>query len=404
MTFFYSFASRELLFCVFLVMSSSVAAVDHVATLQSHPQFWYRFPIEVVHGANRGFQLSPDVEARALEWNNSLNLSRLFDTSLLCNTKKVREFLLKEKRHKANQGQLVTLQTSDGFDIFCTYFDRGSNKLLIVGEGFTNEREKVAPFVDMFPDYDIVLFDFRGHGYRPFTLSDSGTWPLSISKYFFGIDTKKTKLGGIEELDVFAVVDGFKKIKNYEQVYGLGVCYSAFIFLKAQACRPDLFDKLILDGCWVSIPLLVEKIKKDPKLICVPQTGGFSDHWLLGNTMVKDFLYKIAKDLMGLPLSDGPSVVNFAHQLQEMPILMIHGKNDLMVVRNEFEELWDALPIKNKTALVTSNPHVRNHIKQKELYKLVCDLFFELDSEHFLTCLQDVHALIEYKIAKIRKI
>ena len=114
-------------------------------------------------------------------------------------------------------------------------------------------------------------------------------------------------------------------------------------------------------------------------------------------------MYFIASDILGLPL-DGPSIQQFTKDLQEIPILLIHGKDDLMVLREEFESIWHALPIKNKTALVTSNPHVRNHIKQKEMYKLVCDLFFELDQDCFISCLRNVQALIDYKIEKIKKL
>lgn len=37
------------------------------------------------------------------------------------------------------------------------------------------------------------------------------------------------------------------------------------------------------------------------------------------------------------------------------------------------------------------NKHVNNHLKQKELYKFICDLFFDLPYNQFEQTLQNIN-------------
>ena len=74
-----------------------------------------------------------------------------------------------------------------------------------------------------------------------------------------------------------------------------------------------------------------------------------------------------------------------------------------MVKREEFEQLWNALSGVEKTAIITSNPHVRNHLKQKELYKMICDLYFQLPQEALITCLQDTRAAVDFFSCKLAR-
>lgn len=367
--------NRVLIFLLFL--ASSFFAQTYAQ------QFTYQFQTEVAHNDQRGRLLSPAITLFAHKQFNHLNSSILFEPSFLKDTQKTREYHLRVQYQKSRQGQLISFQAEDGVTIHATYFNRNSNKLLIVGEGFTNEREVMSPFIDMFPDYDLVLFDFRGQGLD--------TRTFSLSKQCIGVDTKYARLGVVEERDVFAVVDGMKKIKKYTHIYGLGVCYSAFIFLKAAALRQGLFDKLILDGCWVSVPLIIEKFRTDLKLILDPQRGGWKEHWLFGDKTVQDILMWISINIFGFPLNE-ISLLNYLESVKNIPLLFFYGKDDLMVYRNEFESVWNGIKNTSKTAIITSNPHVRNHLKQKELYRLLCELFLNHDHEYFKELIADQKA------------
>lgn len=363
-------------------------AHERISEVSKQQQFNYVFHTEIVHADNLGFELPRSTDFFAKRYYGHLNQSVFFEPSFITDAKKTREYHLRRQYQAGRQGALVEVKAIDGQSVHCTYFNRKSDKLLIIGEGFTNAREVMSPFIDMFPDYDLVLFDFPGQGL------DANQYALSTM--CIGVDSSCTQFGGHEERYVEAVVDHFKKNKTYTQVYGLGVCYSAFIFLKGAAIRHDLFDKLILDGCWVSVPRIVEKLREDFKLICDPQRGGWKNHWFWGSQMAQNGLMWFTKKILGFPVND-TSLVEHLSEVPDIPLLFFHGKDDLMVHRHEFDILWKGLShVQQKTAVITSNPHVRNHLKQKEVYALVSDLFFKMDQRSFIDHLQDTKKTAQF--------
>lgn len=363
-------------------------------------QFSYQYPIEIAHNQSQGFALNPCIEPLAKFLYGYLDHSPLFDTSFVGDPVRVKQYLAKKKHDNKFVGKSFEVYTDDGVTLPCTFFDRGSENLLIVGEGFTNYREFLVPFAAMFEDFDVVLFDFRGHGYNP-------AWAKSLSKMTFDVEGSLVTFGKKEHMDVYAVVDGFKRYKQesgtaYKNVFGLGVCYSALIFLKAAAEWPGLFDKLVLDGCWLSLPLFVQKLTKDLKAICNPQTGGWSDHWFFGTPVTQRMTVWLAKKVWGLQFDHDISVLDFASKIEKTKLLFIHGKDDYMIRKHEFETLWDSLKNVEKTAVLTCNPHVRNHWKQKELYRMICELFFaDQPQEQFVSCLSDHNKCLSFYTKKL---
>jgi pimeloyl-ACP methyl ester carboxylesterase len=395
--------SKIILFCSMSSAVVSGSADSTVSAEKTLSPFSYCHKTELVFQHEPGVELGADIEQFALKKNKYLNHSLYFDTSFIIDTPRVRAHHLKNKPNKGDIGQIIDLLTEDDALIGCTYFDRGSDKLLIVGEGFTNEREKMTPFVDMF-DCDVVLFDFRGHGYEKFDFFDIDSWPLNLAKASFGMDSSVSRLAAVEEKDVFAVVKHFSKKKNYKQVSGIALCYSAFIFLKAAVLKPGLFDKLILDGTWLSIPMLIEKIKRDPKMLCVPQRGGWKNSWLWKKEWAQDGLIWFAANVWNLDFNDF-SLLEYLPQLHDTSLLFFYGKNDLLVNREEWEQIWSGIThVENKAAIVTSNPHVINHLKQKEFYKLACDTFLDLNFAQFKACLTDSNKLVEYEKNKLTEL
>lgn len=374
-------------------------------TAQGNPQelpatpFSYAYQTEVAINDKPGVELPAKVEQLAKACFGYLNLSLFFNVNFILNANNVRT----EQKKRLNT-TFFTATTVDGQTLSCTYIDRKSNNILIVGPGFTNNRELMAPFVAMFDSYDVVLFDYRGHGYNNDAqwLAPS-TWELSLSKYLFGVNAKKTTLGAKEDLDVLAVIEKVKSMKPNSKIHGLGVCFSTFIFLKVAAQYPGAFDKLILDGSWTIFKEILDKLKKDPKLICTPQNGGWKNHYLFKRSFVQRMFEPLAYWLMGFRLPD-LSIFDVLKQGQEAlkntPILFFQGKNDLLIARSEFEDLWNALPCSSKATILTSNPHVRNHWKQKELYKLIGEAFIELPFQTFSEILFNIPALTTYLIEK----
>ncbi len=361
--------------------------------------FTYSYQAEVfASNLNESFELDPQIEGFAKAFNLRLNHSIFFDPEFIINSQRVRNYQLKPKYFKHNVGQLLKVKTSDNQIIPCTFFNRESDKLLVVGEGFTNEREVMSPFIDMFENHDVVIFDYRGHGFDPTKLN------LSPTKMLFGVDCSKAMLGADEEKDVFAVIDTLKKKKNYTQINGLGICYSALIFVKATAIKQEkkekLFDHLILDGCWLSLGNFVDKLIKDPKRICSPQYGGWERTWPIKKLWFQNAFLSLGQELFHTKINQ-ISILDYLPKIENIPILYFYGKDDLVITRHEFEIMWHTTKTKEKTVIITSNPHVRNHLKQKELYKLICDLFLELPHNQFISCLQNKENLITYQASKL---
>ena len=229
------------------------------------------------------------------------------------------------------------------------------------------------------------------------------TWP-NFFEYTLGINPKQVRLGLSEELDVAAIVSHVCKHKKYASVIGLGVCYSGLIFMKTAALYPTLFTKLILDGCWFSLGDAVEILVKDPGMIPRPQYHSkWEHHWLIKQRWFQRSLIWIGQKLFNIEFNT-VSVLDYAPLLPEsLPILFIHGKNDLLIPREQFEILFHATNCRQKTAFITSNEHVRNHLKDKELYKEIGTAFIQLSYEQFNHLMVTPEAFLDYKTTQLHQ-
>ena len=336
------------------------------------------------------FDLSPKIEMIAKKNHANLNGNPLFFTPFVREIKQVHNYLF----HKyGGNGTKISCKTKDGEIINCTYFDRNSDILLVIGAGFTNPQEYMVPFIGMF-DCDVAIFDYRGHGYYETNWYNPISWKFKPAKILFGVDGSKVKMGEIEHEDIIAVVEALKQKKKYKQVCGLGVCYSSLIFIKAQAIykkrnNKNLFDKLIGDGTWLSLSNQVSRIMGDLQLMNDPQNGGCSDSCILSQPWFLKIFQWTVETISRIKFSKlQVNIMDYISYI-DIPLLFFHGKNDLFVPLCEFEEIWNSAENANKKiGIVTTNPHVRNHLRQKELYKFICDLFMKSSYKECVKCLQ----------------
>jgi len=374
----------------------------HLAPHQS--PFTYEYVTEIYNDLlEESQQLNATFENIAIEQHSHLNDSFFFkDLKILGVPHKVRQYQLQKKKRSRDHGELLQAKTTDGQMIHGTLLRRNSKTLLVVGAGFTNYREQMAPFGDMFTKYDVLFFDFRGHGYEEENPLLPTTWK-SFSKKLLGIDRKKARLGLCEEQDVKAIVEHTKSKYEYNQVIGLGICYSTCIFVKTAALYPQIFDKLILDGCWLSLHHATEILARDPGMIARPQRhSSLANNWLIKQKWFRSMLLNFAQRFLNIEFNT-VSILDYAPKLPNIPILFIHGKDDVLIPRNQFEVIWHATLIPRKTAIITSNEHVWNHLKQKEAYKEWCELFVDNTHENFTMLLTSPEALIAYKSHQIER-
>lgn len=340
--------------------------------------------VTLAAGEEKPFLVSRETARIAYEENKTLNESILFYTDFLKNRKRVRDFL---QAPKIFDGKYTKTNTSDNEIIHYMHFDRGSDTLLVVGGALLN-MEKMASFVKMFTQYDLIIFNHRGIAYDDSSLFNPGTWPywLSSTCVAQGLRGSKLRLGLEEEKDVFAVIYDIFKKKSYAKIYGLALCYSAPIFIKAAVTRPGVFDKLILDGSWIYMQTMVDRFiegwRAESKLNWLYNILPNDREWF------QNMFTWLAEFVSGVKFRSLD--VDFTPYLKELdiPVLFIHSVNDSMVPTSEFEDIWAYVPSTQKAAVLTTYEHIRNHLKRKELYKYLADSFFNNSFENFVKSMQ----------------
>lgn len=365
------------------------------------------------------FLISPKLQNVARFLHGNLNFSPFFQVKALLNQKKTHADLLSPF---IGNGRLITVTTDDGAKINCTFFDRKSDKLIVIGTGFGNDRGKVASFAHMFNKKDVVIFDYRGHGYKQPKILQTEQWTIKASeklksilhklssrinwKRIPNLNLKETTLGNNEEKDLIAVVSHCKEQKTYKKIYGIGLCFSSYIFSKAAAQNPGLFDKLVLDSSLHSPRELADRITESPQLLFDPQRNQWSTILsgdIDGNeftTLAHDFFKQIFSKTTIVDKTTG----DYLSQIKNTPILFFHGKRDQMTPYDvDFIKNWNSIEQEKAAIIFDSTTHLTNNIKYKEIYKTICDLFFELSYSKFSEHLKKPEKLVDYKIGQIEE-
>ncbi len=260
--------------------------------------------------------------------------------------------------------QLLTLKTESGLSFEAYFFDRKSPRVLILGQGFPGDKLSMVHLARFFSDYDIITFDYRWNTLLPLLLNGS-TWLCPLDTFIYQ-----------EEEEICAVARFLEQRKNYEQKVCLGHCYSNFHFVQAQVNAQKvgkrLFDKLILDSCWLSLYALAESISLDPWLPFNPQDGGAPAliKSILAFALVRQPLLMLLKLLV-----PRVSIEEYLPYLTDTPILFIYGQDDRMVLPSHFEKLWKATKT-SKAAFITPHKH-SDTAYSCPFYYYICDQFIQ---------------------------
>lgn len=374
----------------------------------------------------RSFSLSKKFMQLSKHFYKNLNFSPFFNVKKLLNPPKMRAELTTPFQ---GDGTHLSVKTEDGETISCTYFNRNSDTLLVVGTGFGNEREKVAPFVHMFSQYDVIIFDYRGHGYDQPSLLDVTKWRFSPTSFLKNlvkiltpfldwsrvpnIDLNKTTLGKKEDKDLLAVINHMCTTKEYKKLFGIGLCFSSHIFAKTASQQPELFDKLILDSSLYSMQKLMNRISNSPQLILDPQRG----QWPGGmNSLVKGEKNKetptsgttiLSKMFIGTPSSENDTTAAYLSTLPtETSVLFFHGNQDIMTpYETDFLANLKESKLCNKLGITfEKGRHLTNHIKYKEAYACLGNLFFELPFETFIDHIKHPEKIAQHRANEIVKL
>lgn len=221
--------------------------------------------------------------------------------------------------------------TADGEKISLETYEAHHKKAVVIAHGFFNSKESVLlKFLKdgLLSDYDVIMFDFRGHG------SSSG---------FFSWTSK-------EKLDLEEVLDYARQ--KYEKIGLIAFSLGAAIAINVLSAS-RLADSLVA----LSAPCEFEKI--DFKF------------WKLD--FENDILFNLRKSGKGKGVRPGAFWLKKDKPLSlvakvKAPILYIHGDKDWVVGYNHSLKLFEKTKSKKDCVIIPGGPHaeylMRKHGKE----------------------------------------
>lgn len=317
----------------------------------------YIFCLKSIHAAeDNNFYLT------VKEWDNKKQIDTNFSPEKNSATK---------IRNKSIE--FFSLPLSTNLTIPVKFYNRRSDRLIVAAQALPASKRSMEIFSELFPEYDIVTFDYRWN--------DNYEWFLCKS-IFACKPVQSVLLDEIEELRT--VVTHTINRKKYKTVVGLGQCYSCFHLAQLQA-ESKPFTHLIFDSCWHSVKSFAERICFDPYLPSSPQEGGAPT--ILSNITNNAAFKNITLGSLFSMLSN-PSINQFLPQIN-IPLLYIYGKNDRFVPEETFQQIWNATNESQRTLLLTPFQHC-NNLENEMVYQAIADLFIRSSTlEDFLQSVQE---------------
>lgn len=262
---------------------------------------------------------------------------------------------------------LYSNSTSDNIVMDTVFFNRGSRTLVVVVPGLFRGWSQQLPCLKIFDQYDLLMFDQRGAGYSGLKSDDPIIKGKDVASLgyncerpyikdlgsYLKTDTKYWGWGDVESEDVRLVIEHYRNQKQqsdqvgYDQVIGVGLCYSAYVFARAQSQLPTLFDKLILDG-----------VTETP-------TSTFSAP--NNRRHVREFFDKIT-----------------------IPIMLVHGAKDECITQWSFNRIASAV----RVPYIVFNSHTRHVVSllhEPEAYKTVSNMFIDYFIEECAAILKNAN-------------
>jgi len=213
------------------------------------------------------------------------------------------------------------LTTSDQHKINYDYFKSGHKKVIIIAHGFFNSKQAVLlkELGELLHDeYDVILFDFRGHG---------------KSKGLFYWTTK-------EYLDLLSVVEF--AAKSYDKIGLIGLSLGAATSIIA-ASKTSLINSIIA----ISAPTQIGKI----------------DYRFWRLDVKNDIFYNLfGKGRQGKGVRPGPFWFKKEKPLElvkktQVPIFYIHGDSDWVIRYHHSEELYKNTAALKRLSIIKNGPH-----------------------------------------------
>ncbi|MBU0895113.1 MAG: alpha/beta hydrolase [Candidatus Omnitrophica bacterium] len=236
------------------------------------------------------------------------------------------------------------LRASDNVPIAYDRFVNGSDTVIIVCPGFYNSKENrwMRKTVELLcPSYDVLIFDFRGHG-------------KSGGKYTWSAK---------EPRDLEAVLD-YAKSCGYRKIGIVAFSLGAAVAVNEASVRDDI-DSMVL----ISIPSKINMINFhfwEPEM--------FSD---LKDNIECGWEGKGARTgNIFLPKDDPIDIIG---RIKKTPMLFIHGDHDWIIKDRHSRVLYGAANVEKRLEIIKGGLHAERMIQSdpEGMKRLMLDWFFE---------------------------
>jgi uncharacterized protein len=243
--------------------------------------------------------------------------------------------------HEFN-AQQITFKTDDNINLAGFLFVReGAQCNIVVCHGFRMAKERMLPFVQMFPNDNILLFDYRAHGES---------------------EGEHTTIGFEEKKDVHAALTVFKNYKQTKRlpIYGIGVSMGAVSLLGA-ASECDDFKAIVLDSPFKQLD---EQARRT-----------FAGHFKLPIIPLESLSRRLFEYLMQFSLHE----VNSLHWAERVkaPVFFIHAAYDHIASIDDTKQLYEKIKGKKDMWVLNENGHARIFYDHPDEYQKRVHEFFD---------------------------
>lgn len=234
------------------------------------------------------------------------------------------------------------LHTKDNINIAYDHYKAGSDSVIIICPGFFNSSRnrwmrKAAEIV--YPEYDVIIFDFRGHG------GSSGSYTWSAK----------------EPMDVDAVID-YAKSQKYRHIGILAFSLGAASAVSAVAGRDDV-DSMALVSCPYRFNMIDYHFWEPGMLSDLKDN--FACGWEGKGARVSNLF---------MPKKDPIDTIT---RIKRTPILFIHGDKDWIVKPRHSRKLYAAAPGYKEIEIIEGGLHAERLIEfhEETMRKLITGWF-----------------------------
>ncbi len=225
---------------------------------------------------------------------------------------------------------------------------RGAIGNIVIAHGYQSCKEKARDLIDLFTDYNLLLFDFRAHG------KSGGRFRT---------------LGCHEYKDLFAAVDFLKGNTKQKGCYSkslptfvLGISMGGAVAIDALKRDSNLCDGLVVEAAFADLnKVIYGALKKKSRLPAYP---------------FAPVLIRMANYVADCSMND-VSIIDGIDKIKQ-PIFFIHSCNDVIVDVNDSVNMYTrVLSKKSKIWITPPCVHARAHKEFPITFKKKIDKFFK---------------------------